>query len=402
MTDRLYYFDSYKTEFTAQVIERLTADGRPAVVLNQTAFYPAGGGQPFDIGSINGVPVVEVAVRQSDNAVVHVLGAPLGGAQASGAVDWQRRFDHMQQHSGQHILSQAFLRAAEAETVSFHLGRDIVTIDVNHDRLTAAQIGRAEDIANDAVMRNLPVRAWFPAADERSRLALRKTPDVSGPLRVVAIGDFDCSACGGTHVANTGEIGLIKIVKVDKHKQATRVEFCCGARALADYRQKNAIANQLAADLTCGFWEVGQAVGRLRAENSALRKELKAAREQLLGHEAAQLAAAALLVNGWRVVRKAWPDRDLNELRSLAARLASEPGTVALLGSSGAKAQFVFARADDVEKDMNTLIKTTLAARFEGGRGGGEPRLAQGGGVSADLSAVQNALAHAEHELIAS
>ncbi|MBI3244450.1 MAG: alanyl-tRNA editing protein [Chloroflexi bacterium] len=397
MTDRLYYSDSYARQFTAHVLERLTFEDRPALVLDRTLFYPASGGQPFDTGRLHGSPVVDVAIRESDKAVLHWLSQPVEGDEVTGEIDWPRRFDHMQQHTGQHILSQAFLRAANAETVSFHLGLESVTIDLNAEKLSAPALEAAETIANEAVTANLPVRAWFPAPDELASLPLRKTPDVDGPLRVVAIGEFDTNACGGTHVAHTGEVGLIKILKVEREKKATRVEFRCGARALADYRLKNTLVNQLAADFTCGISEVTQSVAKLRAEAQSYHKELKAARETLLAREADGLAAASPALNGRRVIRQAWADRDPNEVRGLAVQLAALPGTVALLGTAGAKAHLVFARAEDAPGDMNAALKTALA--MFGGRGGGNAKLAQGGGVSADAAQIESALRQAESEL---
>jgi alanyl-tRNA synthetase len=304
----------------------------------------------------------------------------------------------MQQHSGQHILSQAFLRLAEAETVSFHLGDDSVTIDVTADKLSTAQLDSVEDLANQVVTADLSVRAWFPAPDELAKLTLRKTPEVDGPLRVVAIGDFDFNACGGTHVARTGEIGLIKILKTEREKKNIRVEFRCGGRALADYRRRSAIVNQLAGDFTCGYAEVPEAVNKLRAEAQALHRELKTAKETLLAHEAAELLASAAMINDWRIVRRTWQDREVNDLRGLAQRLATAPGTVALLGLAGDKAQLLFARAADVDRDMNALVKTALASL--GARGGGSPQMAQGGGVRAELDAVEAALAQAESDLL--
>ncbi len=219
MTDRLYYTDSYARQFGARVLEQITLDERPAVILDRTFFYPESGGQPSDRGTLGGAQVIDVISRQSDRAVMHVLSQPLHATDAQGEVDWARRFDHMQQHTGQHILSQAFLRTADAETVSFHLGADSVTIDIAADRVTPALAEKTEEIANGVVLGDGPGRAWFPAADEIAKLSLRKTPDVDGALRVVAIGDFDLTACGGTHVARTGEIGLIKILKVEKQKK---------------------------------------------------------------------------------------------------------------------------------------------------------------------------------------
>ncbi|MBI5290585.1 MAG: alanyl-tRNA editing protein [Chloroflexi bacterium] len=400
MTQRLYYSDSYTRQFAARVIEHLTVDGQSAVVLDRSFFYPASGGQPADRGTIGGVPVLDVTVRESDKAVLHVLERPVAESEAACELDWARRFDAMQQHTGQHILSQAFLRAANAATISFHLGGDSVTIDLDVEpaRLPPAALERAEEVANRAVTGNLPVRAWFPAADELATLPLRKTPDVDGPLRVVAIGDFDFNACGGTHVAATGEVGLIKIIKTEKQKKATRIEFRCGARALADYGRKNALLTQLAADFSCGVPEVPQAVSKLRDEAQAARKDLRAAREAVMDHEAQTLLDSIPAVDGRRVIRQAYPQRDMAELRGLAARLAAAAGTVALLGAAGEKAQLVFARADDVPVDMKALLLPALAA-LGSGRGGGDARLAQGGGMSAPWEAVAAALQQAENEL---
>ncbi len=399
MTERRYYHDSYTRTFTARVRERLTVDNRPALVLDQTFFYPAAGGQPNDLGLINGVPVQDVIVREGGDAIWHLLSRPVEAGTVECEIDWGRRFDHMQQHTGQHILSQAFIRAAEATTVGFHLGAETVTIDLDTDRLAPAMLDRAERIANQAVVADHPVRAWFPTPEELAEIVLRKTPDVEGPLRVVAIGDFDFNACGGTHVARTGEVGPIKITRVEKQKKGARVEFVCGGRALGDYGRKHDIVSKLANDFTCGQSEVLEAVARLRDENQALRKELRAAREAVLDYEAKAMMDGSPARNGPTIVRRAWPDRDLADLRGLATRLAASPGVVALLASSGSKASFVFARASDVAREMNGLLKSTLGL-LEGAKGGGSPALAQGGGVSASLEQVQKALEHAESELL--
>ncbi|MBI3362778.1 MAG: alanyl-tRNA editing protein, partial [Chloroflexi bacterium] len=360
---------------------------------------------PFDQGTINGSQVVDVVVRPADGAIVHVLAGEVSGEEARGEVDWARRFDHMQQHTGQHILSQAFVREANAETVSFHLGADLATIDLAASSLSAEALERAEELANRVVMENVPVKAWFPSEDELAKIALRKTPEglEPGALRVVAIGDFDFNACGGTHVACTGEIGTIKIIKTETFRRNVsgqlRVEFRCGRRALDDYRQKNAIVNQLAADFTCGFWEVDQAVARLRAEAQTNRRELKTARDQLLDYEAASLAASASSLDGLRVIRKAWPERDAAELRALAGKLAAQANSVALLGTAGEKARLVLARAEGLAPDMNVILKSALAA-LGSGRGGGSPSLAQGGGAAANLDQVESALSQAEKELL--
>lgn len=399
MTERLYYFDSYARKFMARVRERTTFNDHPALVLDQTYFYPASGGQPNDRGTIDGVPVEDVIVRESDKAILHMVARSVETAEVECEIDWPRRFDHMQQHTGQHLLSQAFIRAAEALTVGFHLGIEAVTIDLDAEKIAPSVIDKAALIANDAVIANYPVRPWFPTPDERARLTLRKTPDVDGPLRVVAMGDFDYNACGGTHVAHTGEVGLIKILKIEKQKKGTRVEFICGERALGDYDRKHAIVSQLANDFTCGQSEVIDSVTRLRAENQALRKELRTVRDTLLDYEAAELAAAAPSLNGWKVVRRAWPDRDLGELRGLATRLAASPGVVALLGSSGEKANLVFTRAADVDRDMNALFQSAVN-HLNGARGGGSASMAQGGGANATMEQMQKVLELAQEILL--
>jgi alanyl-tRNA synthetase len=405
MTDRLYYSDSYTRSFSAHIAGRLMAGERPAVVLDRTYFYPTSGGQPFDRGALNDVQVVDVTVRPGDGEILHVLERPIEADAVQAQIDWGRRLDHMQQHTGQHILSQAFIRVAGAETVAFHLSEGSVTIDLAAGALaqvpSESAVAEAETLANEVVMGDAPVRAWFPTDVELESIRLRRTPEglAPGALRVVAIGEFDFNACGGTHVARTGEIGQIKVVKLERRGGEARVEFCCGWRALADYRRKNGTVNTLAAGFTCGPDEVPQAVSRLQAEAQAARRALKSAQEALLDHEADSLAAAGRTENGWCIVRREWAGREVSELRRLAARLASQSGTVALLGASGEKAQFVLARADGLAPDMREALKGALAT-LGSGRGGGSPALAQGGGAPADSALVERALAEAERRLL--
>jgi alanyl-tRNA synthetase len=202
--NRRYYTDSYTSVFTARVVEATTLEDRPAVVLDDTFFYPTSGGQPHDTGLLGGVPVFEVRLRESDGAVLHRLEGTLSEGPVQGIIDWSRRLDHMQQHTGQHILSAAFVKVAEAPTIGFHLGEEYVSIDLGVRELDETRAVEAEELANAVVRTDLQIRAWFPSPDELATIPLRKTPDVEGDLRVVAIGEFDHSACGGTHVARTG------------------------------------------------------------------------------------------------------------------------------------------------------------------------------------------------------
>ena len=304
MTERLYYADAYLRSFEARVVDRLEVNGQPAIILDRTAFYPEGGGQPSDRGMLNRVAVVDVQTRETDDEVLHILSAPLPEETVTGAVDAARRFDLMQQHTGQHILSQAFIHTANAETVSFHLNPDpdegALTIDLNKAALTSAEVDRAEDFANSIVYENRPVVARFVNDEELQSLPLRKPPKVDKAIRIVEIQGFDWSACGGTHVSRTGEVGLIKIVKAEKRGTETRIEFRCGRRALIDYRRKHQLISQAASDLTIGFWELDQAIGRLQAE-------AKAARKQLTGRRRAPAAV--------RSARSAQRDRTARRLR---------------------------------------------------------------------------------------
>lgn len=410
MSERLYYQNAYTAQFTATITERLAHNGSPAVVLDATYFYPASGGQPPDHGMLADAPVLDVFVREDDGAVVHVLeSAPADGDTVQGVIDWGRRFDHMQHHTGQHILTRAFIDAAGAPTVSFHLGGDAATIDVDRADLDAATLHAVEELANAIVVKNLEVNAWFPTAAEIARLPLRKTPEIDGSLRVVGIGSFDYTACGGTHVNITGEIGLIKIVRTEAYKGMTRITFLCGTRALHDYRHKNAIVHGLAADLTVGFWEVREAVARLREEGKAARAALRTARQRLLEIDAAELFENTPPVDGApegvRVVLRAFaPDElDAGELRALASRLVENDGTVALLGLAGEKATIIAARSADLDgPDMVPHLHAVMAALAgdEGARrGGGRPDFAQGGGVAVNTPALKSAL-HAAAESI--
>jgi alanyl-tRNA synthetase len=401
MTERLYYDDSYTIDFSAHVLERLAVDGRPAVALDRTYFYPTGGGQPFDIGMIGGVEVVDVFPREEDGAVLHVLAGELSEDSVDCQVDWERRFDLMQHHTGQHILSQAFIQAADANTVGFHLGVESVTIDLDVVSISSDTLGQVENLANQIIFENRPVTARVLAPGEEAQVRMRKAPEhlATGGLRIVEIEGFDTTACGGTHVARTGEIGLVKVLKLERRGEKTRVEFRCGKRALGDYRLKNALANQLAAEFTVGYWEVDQAVDRLRAELKETRRALKEARTRLLDQEVSALLDAGIEQEGVRVVRAVFEGRDVGEVRQMVSRLVETPGTVALLGVSGEKAQVIVARSADLPHDMAVVLKRALGV-LGSERGGGRPEFAQGGGVAADVGLVEAALVEAERTVL--
>ncbi len=397
---RQYYHDSYRQSFESVVVETPDLDGKPGAILESTCFYPSSGGQPNDRGRLGNRTVVDVVIRESDGAIVHLLDGPVPLGAVIAEIDWPRRLDHMQQHTGQHILSQAFIRVLEAPTIGFHLGQDYVSIDLETPSLEEAARDRAVTIANEAVRADLPVRAWFPSETELAEITLRKTPDVEGALRVVAIGDFDVSACGGTHVARTGEVGLIHCLRTERLKRGARVSFLCGDRARADYAAKHRILMDLSGALTCSAAEVPAAVARLQAELTAARRGLEKHHEESLDREAVTLRnAAAGDAERVMVIAKQWQGRSADDLKGLALRLTVEPNVVVLLATVGDRTQFVFGRADQSTLNLKPALDAAFAV-IGGGKGGGG-RLVQGGGAVTDPARIDEALAAARATLVA-
>lgn len=393
MTERLYYTDSYTTTFTAQVTERLHIADHPAVILDQTYFYPTSGGQPNDTGTLNSIPVLDVAVREDDAAILHILATELSGDQVSGAIDWARRFDHMQHHTGQHILTQAFVQLADAKTVGFHLSPDSVTIDLDVSNLSDEQIDAAENLANQIIWENRSVTARLRDMDDQEGVRIRRLPKhlLTDGLRVIDIEGFDVTACGGTHVACTGEIGIIKVLRLEKRGGKIRIEFRCGKRALLDLREKNRVVQRLAADLDCRISEAPAMLTRLRDDYRAQTAALKTASNQLVDYEAAELLAnTPLRVDGIKIITAAFDGRDAGELKLLAGRLVVQPNVIALLGTAGEKSMLFFARSENLPQDMGALLKNTLGAL--GGRGGGQAHFAQGGGIMLSRDQLSQAL----------
>jgi alanyl-tRNA synthetase len=398
MTGRLYYTEPYRTQFKAQVVERLIWDGRPAVVLDRTAFYPASGGQPADRGNLDGIAVLDVVAREADGAVIHVLSEEVSGGEIEGQVDWQRRFDHMQQHTGQHILSAVFKKELDAETVGFHVGAESSTIDLDVTGLELGDIRPVETFANEVVWGDRPVTVQFVERDALAELGVEHPVDVDGPIRLVVIPSsreegsthLDVNPCGGTHVAHTGEIGMIKVVGLERRGDETRVGFLCGRRALHDYEDKNGVISALASRLTVGYWELDEAVERLRQENKELRHAERELRQRLLDMERERLAETARAEGPYRVVGRVWQGRTPDELRILARKLVERSDVVALLFSVVERTHFCFARAENLELDVNELLQEACT-RLDG-KGGGRPQVAQGSAPAADVSEVKRVL----------
>lgn len=387
MTERLYYLEPSCRTFDATVTRAFAHEGRPAVTLDRTAFYPTSGGQPFDTGRLGDAAVVETVDEGEE--VVHVLASPLAeGARVHGEIDWDRRFDHMQQHTGQHVLSAAFDRLFENRTVSFHMGSEVSTIDLARD-LPPADIEHAVDEANRVVWRDDEVTIRFVTGEEATRLPLRKQPPREGTLRLIEIGGFDLSACGGTHVARTGAIGLIAVLGTERFKGGLRVTFVCGGRALRALRgYRDAVAGSVRV-LSVLPAELPGAIERLQADGKDMRKALARQQEALAVHEAARLRSAAERADDRGIVVATLDGWDAQGLKAMAAAIVAERGFAVALLSSSSPVSAVIARSTDVPVDANGVLRQLLD-RF-GGRGGGKAELAQGGGLSGDAGAIADA-----------
>jgi alanyl-tRNA synthetase len=376
MTDRIYYTEPSCRSFEGTVTRAGEHDGRPMVVLDRTAFYPTSGGQPFDTGRLGSVAVIETIDAGDD--IVHVVSSPMPvGAAAQGEIDWARRFDHMQQHTGQHVLSAAFDRLFENRTTSFHMGAEVSTIDLAREA-TASDIERAVDEANRVVWEDREVSVRFVSSDEAARLPLRKEPVRGGTLRLVEIRDFDLSACGGTHVHRTGAIGMIAVANAERFRGGSRLTFVCGARTSRAFRNyRDAVAGAVRV-LPVLPHELPDAIERAQLESKDLRKTVSRLQGMLAGHEAASMLAATP-VGELRVVAEVLDGWDTVGLKAIASALAAQSGVVAALLSVDDPMAIVVARSQNVAIDASKTLRVLLD-RF-GGRGGGRPDLAQGAGL---------------------
>ena len=390
MTERIYYSDAYCREFEAVVTQVEKRDDRLAVRLDRTAFYPTSGGQPFDTGRIAGAPVVDVLDEDGD--VVHLLASQASfepGQSIHGQIDWVRRFDHMQQHTGQHVLSAAFVRTLNVQTVSFHLGADLSTIDLARE-VTAAEIASAEQAANAVVWESRPVKISYADAAEAASFGLRKASARSGTLRLIEIEGFDLSACGGSHVKTTGEIGVIAVTAAERFKGGSRLEFACGQRALRAFR---GLRDSVAASsklLSTGAHDLAQGIERLQGELRERKRELATANEELASLRADRLAASAEPLNGGARAVFAAVDGDAEALRTLALSITRRPGMFVALISGGESPLVAVARSRDVSIPCDAVVKEIIAAF--GGRGGGKGDMAQAGGLHGSSDEILRAV----------
>lgn len=384
-TKKLYFRDSSLLEFSATVLDVQPSDRGVCVALDRTAFYPTGGGQPNDTGMLAEAVVIDVFEDDTGN-IYHVVedsDAFSPGLSVIGKIDRARRLDHMQQHSGQHILSQAFVQACGAETRSFHLGSQTSTIDIDLQAPTLELMRAAEDLANAIVFEDRTMRVHLVNEEEASRLPLRKESAVRGDIRVIEVEDFDWSPCGGTHAQRTGQIGMIAIRSFERAKKMTRVEFVCGTRALADYRLATSAAFAVARLFSCDRDSSPELVARAIQETKDLKKRIRDLLGIAMSAEASEMLAGAESRGGFKIVQAIFHGRDLDEVRTLASKVIQREPSIALLATRDAEgARLVFARSASLTCNIGQLLAEACAEL--GGRGGGKPDLAQGGGPNVD------------------
>ena len=396
-TERLYYQDSRLLEFDARVIDlREREDGAVAVTLDRTAFYPTGGGQPNDLGTLGEAQVVD-CIDAEDEGVLHVVVGPVPqpGDTVHGKVDWLHRLDHMQQHTGQHILSAALVKLFDAPTRSFRVLAQQCEIDVELQDPTDARIEAAVDLANQIIWENRPIGILNVTSAEASSLPLRKEPARAGDLRVIEIDGFDLTPCGGTHARATGEVGIIAVRSWERAKGLTRIQFMAGIRVLNDYRHANRTATEVSVVFSAGRDDAPGLVTRLIEENKRLSRRVRELDQIACRVEAAELLKEQV-AGGSFIVNKIFPDRDAESLKHLALALIAQPKVIALLGSrDGETARLVFARSTDAAGDMNAAMRK--ACEVIDGRGGGKPEMAQGGGKN--VAALDEAL-HVAQQMV--
>jgi alanyl-tRNA synthetase len=378
----LFYEDSYVKEFKASILEKREEKGKKILVLDKTYFYPEGGGQPYDTGTIGGEKVINV--YEKEGVVYHVVEQFPQGDEVFCEIDWERRFDHMQQHTGQHLLSAILLKKYGADTESFSIGQTSSHITVTKDAFTEEEIEEVEREVNGIIYQNITVKSYF--ADEKllTELPLRKKPQVTQNIRIVEIEGIDYSPCGGTHVKSTGEIGILKIKKWEKTNKGARLEFVCGFRALKDYQRKNRLVNYLTQALSEKEEMLKEHLERILEEYKEAKREIGILKEKLLKEEAESLIKRSEIYGGIRIVYKLFEGRDVEDIKMIGKLISAESKTVVILGNKRRDVgDIVIARSLDVDIAVNGFFKEVLRT-FEG-KGGGNVQFCQGGGSPSRL-----------------
>lgn len=392
MQQQLYLTDSYLREFEATILNTRETEAGWEAVLDGTYFYPESGGQPSDRGTIGAANVLDVQLR--DNKVIHILDAGPKEKKLPAAIDWIRRYDHMQQHTGQHLLTAALIMLYDADTIGFHLGEQVSTIDITMESISDKQIREAEEKCSHWIATAMPVTVEYVSREEFGELYLRKKalPDhVEGPIRLIRIGTVDVAHCGGTHLRSTAELQLIKIIGSEKVRETTRLHYLAGKRALDDYDAKHALLARLSNDLTCGIDDLDYVTGKLQAENKENSKQLAK-----IGKEMAALRAQADLplaeeAGEHLVLVRRYDGLDPAALKSLAGRLTeAEPRLIFCgAGTFSDKGALVLAAGKNFQGDLGKTIQQLLPL-FDG-RGGGRGNFAQAVGDAGKLETLLKA-----------
>ncbi len=392
MTERLYYDASYMDEFIAYVTAVREKDGKYEVTLNRSAFYPTSGGQPYDTGVIGEANVLDVYV-DGEGEVWHVIDRPLcEGDEVFCKIDWARRFDHMQQHAGEHMLAGAVYRHFGGNTIGLHLGAEMSTIDVTmpdgSTHLTKEQIELLEQDVNEQIHQDVPIKCWFPDEEELNSLPLRKPPTVKEHVRIVAIGNKEMVACGGTHPSSAGQIGMVKIVDARPAKGKMRLGFICGMRAFRDYQKRMIVSDKAAEMFSTKVENLPDAIAKMQENIVSLQKELGAMRREQAMRELKGLMENAKVIDGAKVAAGTLPALTPDALRELASGLIGQGGVIALLASPKESGGYLtlFARSEDISCDVGKLLREASAAC--GGKGGGKPDFAQGSAPTDEVIAA--------------
>jgi len=379
MTTKLFYNDPYQFEFTARVIECNAQNGLSEVILDQTCFYPGGGGQPADRGILNDISVLEL--KEENGIIKHYLPTPPLGIEVRGKIDEQRRLDFMQQHTGQHIISAALQKVASCETVSVHLGEDYTAVELNCSEITPDLIQDAENLANEIITQNLPVIVHYITPDELKQFPIRKIGNASGRIRIIEIEGFDYSGCGGTHLKRTGEVLLIKFIGQEKIRKRVRLHFKIGDRALADYREKHHIVTALNRELTCSTDEILDSINKLKNRIKEQHRQIQELQNELLPFLANRLYQEASNYRGTRLIFHIFEDKDMSWLKSLAYYLRSRFNKNIFLflnkSSDNEKTKWVFGKSEDVQVNLRERIESLLP--LIEGKGGGNNSFLMGG-----------------------
>ncbi len=378
-TERLFESNPAAREFEAELVELRALPEGQGVVLDKTLFYPEGGGQPCDLGTLNGTPVA--SVREEDGTILHVIrGSLQKNESVHGILDWSRRFDHMQQHSGQHLLSQAFVRSIGAETTSFHLGSGAATIDIDRGDITDQDIQKTENEANRTVFEDRNVLIYEKNSNELEFMPLRKKTELTGRVRIVEVEDYDWSLCCGTHVERTGAIGPIKILRHEKYKGGSRVHFVCGFRAVRDHQAKTTLIRSVSQILTAGENDLLMVLGKWREDRKVTDKRIQILLGQTVEAEAEKLMRGAETPGAESPKETKWVaavfnDRNPQEIQALVRRLIQNRNVVAVIAAVQDRATVIFARSADLDMDVRPMAEA--AFRTMTAKGGGSASWAQ-------------------------